>query len=106
MNGSLYRRRDIVVTDRHAQADRGYLRREEAYGMIRALAKAGTPIKETVRRTARSRKLVRDIVRDGGDVFRYRSNVLEPHGAGDDVPEGKLTSFPMAVQRKEPFATA
>jgi len=58
----------------------GYLRREEAYGIIRALAKAGAPIKEIVRRTGRSRKLVRDIVRGGGgDVFRCRSNVLEPH---------------------------
>ena len=37
----------------------GYLRREEAHGIIRALAKAGTPIKEIVRRTGRSRKLVR-----------------------------------------------
>ena len=58
----------------------GYLRREEAYSIIRALAKTGTPIKEIVRRTGRSRKLVRDIVRGGGgDVFRGRSNVLEPH---------------------------
>ena len=51
----------------------GYLRREEAHDIIRALAKAGTPIKEIVRRTGRSRKLVRDIVRGGGgDVFRCR----------------------------------
>jgi len=64
----------------------GYLRREEAYGIIRALAKAGTPIKEIVRRTGRSRKLVRDIVRGGGgDVFRCRSNVLEPHLAWLDA---------------------
>jgi transposase len=64
----------------------GYLRREEAYGIIRALAKAGTPIKEIVRRTGRSRKLVREIVRGGGgDVFRYRSNVLEPHLAWLDA---------------------
>jgi transposase len=58
----------------------GYLRREEAYGIIRTLARAGTPIKEIVRRTGRSRKLVREIVRGGGgDVFRCRSNSLEPH---------------------------
>ena len=64
----------------------GYLRREEAYGAIRALAKAGTPIKEIVRRTGRSRKLVRDIVRGGGgDVFRCRSNFLEPHLAWLDA---------------------
>jgi transposase len=64
----------------------GYLRREEAYGAIRSLAKAGAPIKEIVRRTGRSRKLVRDIVRGGGgDVFRCRSNTLEPHLAWLDA---------------------
>ena len=64
----------------------GYLRREEVYGAIRSLAKAGTPIKEIVRRTGRSRKLVRDIVRGGGgDVFRCRSNTLEPHLAWLDA---------------------
>jgi len=64
----------------------GYLRREEAYGAIRALAEAGTPIKEIVRRTGRSRRLVRDIVRGGGgDVFRGRSNILEPYLAWLDA---------------------
>lgn len=64
----------------------GYLRREEAHDVIRALAKAGTPIKEIVRRTGRSRKLVRDIARGGGgDIFRCRSNVLEPHLTWLDV---------------------
>ena len=63
-----------------------YLRREEAYVIIRTLAKTGTPIKEIVRRTGRSRKLVRDIVRGGGgDVFRCRSNALEPHLAWLDA---------------------
>src|SRR6266699_3383972 len=58
----------------------GHLRREEAYGAIRTLAQVGTPIREIVRRTGRSRKLVREIVRGGGgDVFRCRSNTLEPH---------------------------
>lgn len=64
----------------------GYLRREEACGVIRTLARAGTPIKEIVRRTRRSRKLVREIVRGGGDeVFRSRSNSLEPHPAWFDA---------------------
>ncbi len=58
----------------------GYLRRQEAYGAIRAMVQVGTPIREIVRRTGRSRKLVREIVRGGGrDVFRCRSNTLEPH---------------------------
>src|ERR1700682_2136864 len=64
----------------------GYLRREEAYGIIRALAKTGTPIKEIVRRTGRSRKLVRDIVRGGGGyVSGGRPTVLEPHLAWLDA---------------------
>jgi transposase len=64
----------------------GYLRREEAYGVIRALVQVGTPIREIVRRTGRSRKLVREIARGGGgDVFRCRSNTLEPHLAWLDV---------------------
>ena len=70
----------------------GYLRREEAYGLIRALAKAGTPIKEIVRRTGRSRKLVRDIVRGGGgDVFRSRSNFLSRISPGS-MPNGRRLS--------------
>jgi transposase len=64
----------------------GYLRREEAYGAIRALVQVGTPIREIVRRTGRSRKLVREIVRGGGgDIFRCRSNTLEPHLAWLDA---------------------
>lgn len=64
----------------------GYLRREEAYGAIRALASSGLSIKEIVRRTGRSRKLVREIVRGGGgDIFRSRSNMLEPHLARLDA---------------------
>jgi transposase len=64
----------------------GYLPRGEARGLIRTLAQAGTPIKEIVRRTGRSRKLVREIVRGGGgDIFRCRSNSLEPHLAWLDA---------------------
>ena len=51
--------------------------RSIAYGAIRSLAKAGTPIKEIVRRTGRSRKLVRGIVR--------AANTLEPHLAWLDA---------------------
>src|SRR5579872_6224346 len=47
----------------------GYLRREEAHGTVRALAGTGMPIKEIVRRTGRSRKLVRGI----------HSRILPPH---------------------------
>jgi transposase len=57
----------------------GYLRRKEANDAIRALAAAGTPIKEIVRRTGRSRKLVRATLRNREDeVFRSRTSSLDP----------------------------
>ena len=38
------------------------------------------PIKKISRQTGRSRNLVRNVLRDGdGDVFRCRSNILEPY---------------------------
>jgi transposase len=58
----------------------GFLRRQESNQAIRDLARAGASIKETVRQTGRSRKLVRSVLRGGdGDVFRCRISVLEPH---------------------------
>lgn len=57
----------------------GYLQRQEANGAIRAIAAAGTPIKEIVRRTGRSRKLVRAVLRQREDeVFRSRTSSLAP----------------------------
>ncbi|ORE97104.1 MULTISPECIES: ISL3 family transposase [Aurantimonadaceae] len=58
----------------------GYLRREETNGVVEGLAADGIPIKEIVRRTGRSRKLVRQIVRgERTDVFRTRQGSLDPH---------------------------
>ena len=58
----------------------GFLRRQDSHRAIKVLAQAGTPIKEITRRTGRSRKLVRSVLRGGdGDVFRSRASVLEPH---------------------------
>jgi transposase len=58
----------------------GYLRRQESSQTIKALAQAGVPIKEMTRRTGRSRKLVRSVLRGGdGDVFRCRTGALEPY---------------------------
>ena len=58
----------------------GYCRRREAADVIRALARAGTSIKEIVRRTDRSRNHVREVLR-GGDrnVFRSRMTILAPY---------------------------
>ncbi len=58
----------------------GYLRREEANAAILALAHDGVAIKEIVRRTGHSRKLVRSILRgQRTDIFRVRQTSLEPH---------------------------
>jgi transposase len=57
----------------------GDLRRREANEAIRAMASAGTSIKEIVRRTGRSRKLVRAVLRQREDeVFRGRTSSLAP----------------------------
>ncbi|WP_094515343.1 ISL3 family transposase [Brucella lupini] len=58
----------------------GYLRREEANAAIRGLVSEGLSIKEIVRRTGHSRKLVRSVVRgQRTDIFRVRQTSLEPH---------------------------
>lgn len=57
----------------------GYVRRREENGAIRAMAGDGVAIKEIVRRTGRSRKLVRGVLRNAEDeVFRARSGSLSP----------------------------
>ncbi len=58
----------------------GFLRREDTLRQILELKKAGSSIKEIVRRTRHSRKLVRQTLRGGhGDVFRIRQSSLEPY---------------------------
>jgi len=58
----------------------GYLRREETNAVIIAHAKRGVPIKDIVRRTGHSRKLVRQIIRgERTDVFRVRQSSLDAY---------------------------
>ncbi|KSV71968.1 hypothetical protein N182_29865 [Sinorhizobium sp. GL2] len=58
----------------------GYLRREETNAVIRGFVSEGLSIKEIVRRTGHSRKLVRSVVRgQRTDIFRVRQTSLEPH---------------------------
>lgn len=57
----------------------GWRRRADAEAAVIALHKQGVAIKEIVRRTGRSRKLVRDIVRGGrAEPFRPRASSIEP----------------------------
>ena len=58
----------------------GFLRREDTTRQIMALKGAGHSIKEIVRRTRHSRKLVRQTVRGArGDMFRVRQSSLDAY---------------------------
>lgn len=58
----------------------GYLRREETNATIMKLFAEGVAIKEIVRMTGHSRKLVRQVTRgERTDVFRVRQSTLEPY---------------------------
>tara|TARA_R110002051_G_scaffold280461_1_gene342062 strand:+ start:2343 stop:3899 length:1557 start_codon:yes stop_codon:yes gene_type:complete len=56
----------------------GYLRRQETNEAIRDLSKTGTSIRQIVRQTGHSRKVVRDVLRGQRfDVFRTRPSSLD-----------------------------
>lgn len=68
----------LLTCAERIQYDR-YLRRQKANRTIKDLAQAGTSIKEIMRRTGRSRKLVRSVLHgEDSDMFRCRTNALEP----------------------------
>ncbi|MBP2310257.1 transposase [Azospirillum melinis] len=65
----------LLTAAEHIQYE-GYLRWEETNGVILALAKEGIAIKEIVRRTGHSRKVVRG---QRSDMFRIRESSLDLH---------------------------
>ena len=68
-----------LLTSAETRQYDGWVRREGENAAVLALAKAGVPIKEIVRRTGKSRGIVRQIVRGGRtDVFRSRMSSLDP----------------------------
>jgi transposase len=68
-----------LLTSAETRQYDSWVRREDENAAVLALAKAGVPIKEIVRRTGKSRGIVRQIVRGGRtDVFRSRMSSLDP----------------------------
>jgi transposase len=67
----------LSAAERHQHA--GWLRREAENADILALSAQGVAIKEIMRRTDKSRGLVRQVVRGArNDIFRSRMNSLDP----------------------------
>ena len=68
---------ELLTSAERLQYD-GYVRREETNTAILKLAGDGVPIKQLVRLTGHSRKLVRQVIRgQRTDVFRVRQSSLE-----------------------------
>ncbi len=68
-----------LLTSAQRRKYEGFLRREADNAVIQHTVRAGMSIKEIVRHTAHSRKVVRDVVRGGRtDIFRVRVSSLEP----------------------------
>jgi transposase len=67
-----------VLTSVERRQHEGFLRRAATDAAIRRMVEAGTPIKEIVRRTGHSRKLVRAIVRGARtEMLRTRMTTLD-----------------------------
>ena len=70
----------VLLTAAERLQYEGFLRREDTTRQILALKEAGRSIKEIVRHTRHSRKLVRQTVRGArGDMFRIRQSSLDAY---------------------------
>jgi transposase len=70
---------ELLTSAERLQYD-GYLRRKDISAAIMALVREAVPLKEIVRRTGHSRKLVRQVSRgESTDVFRTRQSTLAAH---------------------------
>jgi transposase len=68
-----------LLSSAEARQHDNWLRREKENTAVLDLAKGGVTIREIVRRTGRSRGLVRQIIRTGrADIFRVRMSSLDP----------------------------
>jgi len=73
----------------------GYLRREAANAALLALARAGVPLRQIVKRTGHSRKTVGHVLRGlRSDVFRPRTSSLEAYLPRLDTEQKLRTSAP------------
>jgi transposase len=82
----------------------GWLLREAENAAILALAAQGVAIKEIMRRTDKSRGLVRQVVRGARtDMFRSRMSSLDPFLAQYWPPIGGQFSMPIDGSRITPF---
>ena len=80
---------DLLTSAQRRQYE-GFLRREADNAIIQRAAGAGMSIKEIVRRTGHSRKVVRDVVRGSRtDVFRVRVSSWS-HSCRGLIPNGTL----------------
>src|SRR3978361_820980 len=62
---------------------------------------SASPGPPPIRRPTANRETYRSVSQKASAIFKQYGALSVTECWGDDVPEGKVTSFPMAVQRKQ-----